>query len=71
LDDLFDRFDTNHDGYLDIEEIDALMREAHRRKNTAAAGSVRAEALDFLREADRKRDGRLDRDEFYHFYKSH
>jgi hypothetical protein len=71
LDDLFTSFDANGDNFLDLREVEAMMSYAHRRKNAPSAISAHDEALSFMREADKKRDGRIDREEFFWFYKEH
>jgi Ca2+-binding EF-hand superfamily protein len=60
LGEVFNAFDTNHDSYLDLEEVERLMNYAHRRRNSTSALSLREEALSFMREADKKGDGRID-----------
>ena len=58
---MFDSLDINNDDFLDLEEVEEMMREAQRRKKGACEESVREEALEFMREADKKNDGVIDR----------
>jgi Ca2+-binding EF-hand superfamily protein len=59
LDKLFNSYDRNHDNYLDLDEIEAMMRHAHNRNHSK--GNTKKEALDFIAEADKDGDGRIDK----------
>ncbi len=62
---LFDRFDTNRNGFLEADEVRAAVQQARRRQRQPAAfaGDVAAQA----RRMDVDRDGRVSRDEFSRF----
>jgi Ca2+-binding EF-hand superfamily protein len=61
LDRLFDTLDTNKDNYLDLSEIEEMIKHAHFRKNSMSLESVREEVIAFMMEADSKKNGRIDR----------
>jgi Ca2+-binding EF-hand superfamily protein len=71
LNGLFDSYDRDHDSYLNAEEVEAMMRHAHRRKNSTSEEDIRRDAESFMREADKKGDGKIDIQEFLDFYKEH
>ena len=48
-----------------------MMRQAHIRRHGMCGEEVREEALEFMMEADKKKDGLIDREEFFLFYKEH
>jgi hypothetical protein len=54
---IFDRFDTNHDGYLDKTEVDALLTRRFERMDTNHDGILTAEEREASRGAMRGRAG--------------
>jgi len=48
LDRLFDTFDTNGDNYLDLQEVEEMIKHAHFRRDTISTGSVKEDALSFM-----------------------
>ena len=54
---MFERFDTNHDGYLDKAEIDAMLTRRFERMDTNHDGIVTAAERDASRGAMRGRAG--------------
>jgi hypothetical protein len=65
LDGLFAAFDKDNDNYLDLAEVEAMMKHAHFRRNSRSETSLRDDALAFMEEADKKKDGKIDHEEFY------
>jgi len=42
-----------------------MMRTAHRRKNLTSETDIKKDADGFMMEADKKKDGKIDLEEFY------
>ena len=62
LNKLFDRLDHNNNDFLNLQEVEEMMRQAHMKINVKVReGKVREDALEFMREADKKNDGLIDR----------
>lgn len=48
-----------------------MMKHAHNWRNSRSETSLRDDAIAFMEEADKKKDGKIDHEEFYEFYKEH
>ena len=68
----FDKFDLNHDGFLDYPEVLSLVQLSHCRKGSSEEGEAfyRDAADKLIRNVGREEPGRISREEFYRFYKN-
>jgi Ca2+-binding EF-hand superfamily protein len=69
----FDKFDSNHDGYLDQQELVELVRVVytHTGHQGRQEQFYREAALDLLRKADYHAQGKVTLSDFYRFYKDY
>ena len=68
---MFDKYDPNRDSYLEKNEIKAMLSDLMKKRNK----EVTKDDLDkytetFMIKADTDRNGKIDRDEFYAYYKA-
>jgi Ca2+-binding EF-hand superfamily protein len=70
IDDLFTKYDTSKDNYLNKAEVRQMMIEiAYRQRKNMSQESIDRYVENFMSKADLYGDGRIGRAEFYKFYK--
>jgi Ca2+-binding EF-hand superfamily protein len=68
---IFDEYDLNHDDYLEFEEVKQMfMAIAARKQQTVSSEQAAEMANAFLARTDISGNGRVDRAEFYQYYKN-
>ena len=65
----FDKYDISGDGYLGKEELATFFRDILERKRLHDQHDPEELAVKFIGMIDGNGDGRLSREEIYHFYK--
>lgn len=72
LDECFDKFDLNHDGYLDTFELTQLIKVIYNKTGQGRDQAFyRHAAMDLLQRADYGSQGKMNRSDFYRFYKEY
>ena len=68
---MFDQYDPNKDGVLERFEVQQMIRDlASKRRQSLDAEKLDSYVETYMREADTSRNGKIDKEEFYRFYKA-
>ena len=74
IDECFDRFDRNHDGFLDFYEVVGLVRHSYdqsgQTKGRQSNEEYRSHARNLMKNLNLEDESRINREEFYKFYKN-
>jgi Ca2+-binding EF-hand superfamily protein len=68
---LFDEYDNDKDGTLEREEVQLMIKDLGQRKQrNMTAESLNKYVTEYIKKADTNRDGKINKDEFYNFYRA-
>ena len=71
VDYIFDKYDPDHDGFLEKHEIRRMIKElSESRKKPFSREDIIMHADNFMSKADTSGDGKIDKEEFYLYYKT-
>ena len=62
---LFIKYDKDHNGALDYQEVVSLMNENFRKRGLVKDEVTAMEFEHFMEKADQNKDGKIDKDEMY------
>lgn len=69
--DCFDKYDKNHDGFLDFYEAEELVKATYASsKDSRSKDFIRRSTNKLIGVTSAKEEGRISREDFYRFYKS-
>lgn len=70
VDQIFDKYDFNRDGVLEKDEVMGMIQDMHRDHNARASwGHLEEYVNSFMLRADSKQKGKIDKEDFYNYYK--
>ena len=74
IDECFDKFDRNHDGFLDYYEVIELVKHSYgqsgKKNEGQSIGEYRNAAKKLMTNLRLEDESRINRQEFYRFYKN-
>lgn len=65
--DYFNKYDSNGDGYLSVDEVEQFLKEASSKRGKDLQ-DFREEAKHFMARIDKNTDMQVSKEEFYQFY---
>lgn len=62
----FDQFDSNNDNLMSFKDVESMLNKIYNKENTKPV--KKKFVKNFIKQVDCNNDGKIGKEEFYHFY---